>query len=372
MGFFLVGRGREAGDLRLISSELYPTRSEALDALTVLSGDPAFAHRDAEVFVVDLDSGVPVLLVAAAPVAEAVPAGPEPEATPEADTEPEPDAEPEAELEAEPEREARAEEGAADDAGVWEAPVEVESAIAEAVSEAADADDLAGALKRAAGALESEGIVAPESIGPSEPVSVLDQPWLAEIGEESSEESVEPEAEPEPQAEPEAEPEPEPEPEAEPEAEPEPEAEAAWPWDTATGSEAGEAAVFVPDPFEEPAADVGNPFVVTGEDDTVVRTVVMGAYAEESVPAPVAAESAAVNEPAGVAGQDTEIDSILADLGPVETPEPAQAAAPEPVSTEGETSIEDLTCDDCVYVNTCPNKEGLDPAKCGNFQWRSV
>ena len=27
--------------------------------------------------------------------------------------------------------------------------------------------------------------------------------------------------------------------------------------------------------------------------------------------------------------------------------------------------------DDCVYVNTCPNKADLEPADCGSFQWKS-
>jgi hypothetical protein len=29
------------------------------------------------------------------------------------------------------------------------------------------------------------------------------------------------------------------------------------------------------------------------------------------------------------------------------------------------------TCDDCVYVNTCPKVGESLPAQCGSFQWRS-
>lgn len=32
----------------------------------------------------------------------------------------------------------------------------------------------------------------------------------------------------------------------------------------------------------------------------------------------------------------------------------------------------DPQCADCVYVSTCPNKEGADPVTCGNFQWKVV
>jgi len=407
MGFFLLGRGREAGELRLISTEVFAGRSEAIEALTKLSGEPEFEHRDAEVFVLDLDTGMPVVLVASAAPAAAEPVIVEPAAE-----------EPEAEVEV---AEEPASEEPEADAGVWEAPIEpIEPAVAEAMEaeasaepgEAADdlaeeqGDGLAGALKRAAGALESEGIVAPESIGPaemaepevepdaeSEPETieeVLDQPWLAETGEPAADDSapilknaLDLEQEFEPVAEPVAEPDAEPEPDAEVATEPVAEpavsegADAAWPWDTAsaTASEepssadestdvvdvpagdtpaAADVSAFVPDPFEEPATDPGDYLKVQIGDDSssMGRTVVMGAYAEETAAEP---------EPQAASGTDTEIDSMLADLGRVGD------AGDSPGS-----DLADLTCEDCVYVNTCPNKEGLDPSKCGNFQWRSV
>jgi len=429
MGFFLLGRGRTAGELRLISTEVFPGRSEAIEALTRLSGEPDFGHGDAEVFVLDLDAGMPVVLVApAAPKVVAEPVAEEPPVVTE--TAPE-----------EPLQDAAQSEALVDaDAGVWEAPVEpIEPAVVEAMeaeaqieaeaemeAEAApvedvepaepvaeEASDLAGALKRAAGALESEGIVAPESIGPAEKVeaatgaddieSVLDQPWLAETGvpeatdtglrsaldlEQEFEPVVAPMAEFTTAPGPSDEPKPVIAPAAESDAAPEPEAElepaqtdapdASWPWDTA-GSSASEepaaaeapsedtaaqdadlasipepVAAFVPDPFEEPAPDPGDYLKVQiGDDSSAMgRTVVMGAYAEETDTG---------GEAPSVAEGDTEIDSMLADLGRVgDTP-----------GSPG-SDLADLTCDDCVYVNTCPNKEELDPSKCGNFQWRSV
>ncbi|MDO8986687.1 MAG: hypothetical protein Q7V14_00485, partial [Coriobacteriia bacterium] len=74
--------------------------------------------------------------------------------------------------------------------------------------------------------------------------------------------------------------------------------------------------------------------------------------------------------PAALVDDDNEIDSILADLGPVETPALTAEAAGVPHTAGSPT--EGLTCDDCVYVNTCPNQEGLDPATCGNFQWKTA
>ncbi|MDP2232746.1 MAG: hypothetical protein Q8K89_03850 [Actinomycetota bacterium] len=383
MGFFLLGRGRDTGDLRLISSELYSNRADALDALTFMSGEPTFEHRDAEVFVLDLDSGVPILLVStpAAPVAAIVEATPD-EAPAEDEAETTPDDAPVEEPV----------DDTAHDAGVWEAPSEV---VDDTPAEEPEGTGLAGALKRATGALESEGIVAPDSIGPaaieenSELPSVLDQPWLAETDEEDDPSTPEvpiTQAEPEAawpwdtaadkgtepvaaavfEAEAESEPEPEPIIEAEPEpvieAEAEPEAPAV-PVEPVL-----EVPAYVPDPFEEPASDPDDflKLISTDDSSSAGRTVVMGAYADESAPESV--DEAPL--PAALVDDDNEIDSILADLGPVETPALTAEAAVEPLAAGSPT--DGLTCDDCVYVNTCPNQEGLDPATCGNFQWKTA
>lgn len=381
MGFFLLGRGRDTGDLRLISSELYSNRADALDALTLLSGEPTFEHRDAEVFVLDLESGVPILLVStpAAPVvaivetpSDEVPAIDEVE-TPPDDT---------------PAKEPI--DDTAHDAGVWEAPSEL---VDDTPAEEPEKAGLAKALKQATGALESEGIVAPDSIGPAaieaspEPISVLDQPWLAEAdAEEDSSQPEEPIAQVEPEAawpwdtaadkgapaEPVAaanvEAEPETEPVGEPESEPVVEAEVEPEAPVAPAEPTGDIPAYVPDPFEEPANDPDDflKLISTDDSSSATRTVVMGAYADESA-------QQAVDEtplPAALVDDDGEIDSILADLGPVETPALVAEVAGEPLAAASLT--EGLTCDDCVYVNTCPNQDGRDPATCGNFQWKSV
>ncbi|MDZ4180151.1 MAG: hypothetical protein U1E29_13115, partial [Coriobacteriia bacterium] len=200
MAFYLLAKSRSTGEMSLIAPLTYDSRQAALDSLSALSADPAFAHADSEVFVADLDVAVPILVVASA--------RPEPVGQPV-----EPDSEDEPELQ-EP------------GAGVWEAPTSVESVhlepgagdpveeevitvepiVAEALAaepaaealaveelpltpyeqsdpvldavlestepsgpsaDQAETHDLGSALKRAAGALESEGIIAPESVGPA-------------------------------------------------------------------------------------------------------------------------------------------------------------------------------------------------------------
>lgn len=40
---------------------------------------------------------------------------------------------------------------------------------------------------------------------------------------------------------------------------------------------------------------------------------------------------------------------------------------------EGEPlNMNQYTCDDCVYVSTCPNQHQKKPSECGSFQWKSM
>jgi hypothetical protein len=49
----------------------------------------------------------------------------------------------------------------------------------------------------------------------------------------------------------------------------------------------------------------------------------------------------------------------------------AEAPAPEPVVPPREpASMDEYVCDDCVYVETCPNKDQRLPKDCGSFQWK--
>lgn len=375
MGFFLVGR-TIGGDLALISPEVFGSRQEALAALTAISADPAFAHRESEVFVGNLDQATPIVLMAPA----AAPAAQEPSGEDAVESDEIAEALPE-ELDQEP---STLDDQPASDAGVWEAPE------AEAEAEPEAGEDLAGALKRAAGALESEGIVAPDSIGPEPVVSEAAAaetawPWDSAPAAESeivAEVALEPESEDvdEPIAaavEELAEQPVEELAEAPVEAEAIAEEVAVEPAEESIDSQepVAEVAAYVPDPFEEPSVDGGDIVSLRADDETVSlgRPVVMGAYSESAFEAVV--------EPASVAGpgeaeesaepitesdsDDSDIDSldgILADLEPIE---------PVPAGFAGTDSGEPLTCADCVYEQTCPNKEGLDPSQCGNFQWKA-
>ena len=37
----------------------------------------------------------------------------------------------------------------------------------------------------------------------------------------------------------------------------------------------------------------------------------------------------------------------------------------------GDLDLDGYTCDDCVYVNTCPKVGQSTPKECGSFQWKS-
>jgi hypothetical protein len=102
-----------------------------------------------------------------------------------------------------------------------------------------------------------------------------------------------------------------------------------WPWET--GEEAvGEAAA---------AQDAGEPAVA------------------DAVPAGAA--------PLGVVDPQGVTAAVAAGARPQE---PADDRSYEP----GALNMNEYTCADCVYVNTCPNQHQKAPAACGSFQWKSV
>lgn len=165
------------------------------------------------------------------------------------------------------------------------------------------------------------------------------------------------------------------------------------------------------DPLEEPAVD--DEGIVQAPPDPVGmhRPLVMGEYADESpsdraeqphtdalsrpsdaeIPAhpaaddPADAASAVVGIPVEPMGaRDVEPASAAGPLeDPSEEPEadepPTEPEMPELVSVAtpftgpepaDPTDIAEYTCDDCVYVNTCPKHHDSEPAQCGSFQWR--
>jgi hypothetical protein len=394
MAFFLLGRSEDGG-LSLLSDAAFESRQDALAELGRITADPVFDRWSDEVVLIDIDAGTPVLLVR--PAETAVPPtaalDSESEELPEAEQQPEPavfaaiaDEEPD---------EAPAEEPAAAE------PVDENAAAAVEVD---GMDSLRDAIARTTEHMEASGIVAPESIGPAE--ESTDEGYSAQELAGSDPDSVEPPSVPAPEP-------------------------PAWPWATTPESGAGSdgapadvvepPASFVLDGLEDPAVDAGGSLITASIDDEALaanRPVILGAYGEESadeapteraVDPATTLEEGADDEEADAPDQgdgivaatedvpesDEESDFIVLDQAPEEpeTPpvadhadsapangldldaiEPADAVlAPAPGNADSDGDVPALSsyvCDDCVYVDTCPNKDQRRPEDCGSFQWK--
>jgi hypothetical protein len=108
---------------------------------------------------------------------------------------------------------------------------------------------------------------------------------------------------------------------------------------------------------------------VSAEDNSLVELqVILGEYG--TVPSEAAESSGVGDEGAAVEGLSAEavIEALAAETGeaPVEPPEAPKVYEP------GGLDISTYTCDDCVYVETCPKAKQDGPATCGSFQWKSV
>lgn len=362
MSFFVVERSATDGALRVPVPQASATREAALEALSaaVAAGT---ATIDGEIFVVDLDAAVPVLLM---PGAAAAPAPP-----------------------------------------IEEQAVYASWAEAVTDTEPSEGEALADALKRAASSLESEGIVAPESIESvaraqettpwasgapavvAEPVSALEavgsetpaglpddelateapvEPGLAELsaaldglgGENLSSEAPEGES---------------------------------WPWANVAPvdevAEGGESA-------DEPEADEEQRDLIAetvaslqaettedvslltpvedGADAFIPKPVILGDYDETETDeavlepeAPVPDEPDSPEEPIQEAAEDEGPD--LAEPGGV--PDAPDESLTPGYEAAGELDLAAYTCDDCIYANTCPKVGQSTPAECGSFQWKA-
>jgi len=431
MAFFLLGRVDDT--LRLLCPDTFSSRQEALAALSSVTAEPGFDLWDAEVLLLETDSGTPVLLVRPQIVTVEAAVDVEAPVIDELDEEPlETVVTDEVEIEVATaevsptdigplgEADAGDEEPivVADDDPATEVRVEVGSesiptvevdvapepmvaveddAITDAIMEDLEAEEqsAAGALRealaRTTAQMEADGIVAPESIGA--PASDA------------------------------------------PDSDAAPTVDKEWPWDVATEPEpliAPEIA-FVLGELEEPSLDDGSILRGSIDDDTfaAARPVIMGSYAEprdaspsEVLPAddlPVepmgltelAPAAAPLPGPSGFAVPvvsdasdiieleppvEEETDSPVSDSSealPVDDEDPADRDisdfildldtphVPETVTEPAEEIVgqtpgvfDDMpgvvenTCDDCVYEDTCPNRDQRLPKDCGSFSWR--
>jgi hypothetical protein len=381
MRFFLVARDPDNGAVRLIEDGTYPRRQDALDALgPAVDADASLEAQ--ELYLVDLDQIAPVVLYRAA--ASAAPQGepiadawmsPAEEPTAPVETPEEPVAEePVAEdlvVEEPVEGEPVVEEPVAEEPAEEESTVEptadeiaADVAVEEAVLEGpaplwvpdesapiaeAEPDGLADALRRAATRLESEGIVAPPS--------VEEFAARGSLGARTGESDVEVAA---------AE-------QADPEAVPV-STEVEEPTDVEVAAAPGVAA-FEPVGIAEPGLE--DVVVLTPVDESLPRPLIVGEYAIDSV---TDAEDLTLSEIEELAGrlegaavaQPADDDESITDLLAEPTPEAPVEPVEEKVYEPGGLDISSYSCEDCVYVVTCPKAKQESPATCGSFQWKSV
>lgn len=376
MAFFVLDKDPHSGVLRLPVDAVFATREEALAALSAAVG-AGDATVTGQVYVVDLETALPVLVMPTVPSPAATVAPPAPpiaEPEPEAeaaevesgDAEPTPDAEPEvvwAEQEAE-----EAEPTTEDEQS--EVPVNGETAQGEpptaegidlgVFGAAAGGVSLADALKRAATSLEDEGIVAPASIS-ADDFALEDELLAATDGiaadvpdaVASTARTV-----------------------AEPMSALDREpaevltAPADWPWSNVEA-------------FTEEVVDEDE--LVVEDTDLVPSTSDLLDTAQDAIEAPLPVsgfdqgESLITSAPP--VGEEAYLPRPVilgdyADAGVVVPAEPVESL-PEPAVTEigyeptGDLDLSAYTCNDCVYSNTCPKVGEVTPAECGTFQWRS-
>jgi pilus assembly protein FimV len=378
MAFFLIGKSPD-NDLTLLSSAPFDSRQDAMATLSKLTAEAGFDRWDDEVFVVDLESGVPVLLVRPQATTQATP----PEAEIVEPAEGGADAW-EADLPAAPPASPVATSTVASE----EEPVAEETSLEPAAVALNDTDEeLRAAILRTTQQMSAEGIVPPESAG-LKPAEAEQTPQ----GEDQPE--VAPEATTEPET-----------PEATAETAEAPEsAPAAWPWappgqpassedelpDAAeVYSALAEPVVETQPPADEEPAPAYDSLVspITGAREPMSATAPSAADSDSDFildldaiePSPAeegpaaeepTAEQAPEPRPATLTEDSTGEEASEKAAGEAESPE---ASSDEPAETPAapfSTPLTEYTCEDCVYVVTCPNRDQRQPKDCGSFQWK--
>ena len=161
-----------------------------------------------------------------------------------------------------------------------------------------------------------------------------------------------------------------------------------WPWDVSEDEPAAEAEAPTEEPapspslggvilegLEEPAIDAGGSLIASTIDDdglAAARPVILGAYGERAVDVEIddeetvgpIPESVPETEAEGEAEKADDSDFIILGDGS-EAPDPQT-----PDVTTEDSPLSSYTCNDCVYVETCPNKDQRRPEDCGSFQWK--
>jgi hypothetical protein len=382
MPFMLLGKGPE-DDIWLLCHSLMASRREALDELSRITADPGFTDWDAEVFVLDLDQAAPVLLVRPG-VAQS--AEPETEHTVETATQEHGAVSLRAgtatvgDKDSVSSDEPQAAGTAADyaDADLTavllglteeeEFALGEERELPEAHVEVLHASEFVDATW--ADAVADSGSEPPETLPPDmtlqatedveasvvrAPMSVRDYVPASLEGLADAEDDVMTSDE-----------------SAVAELELETPPAGSWPW--SLGVEAQDD-LSIPLDLEEATA----PQLEMNQDDLTGDVVTEDAVAQDSIEHDLLAERVAAEAPA-VAEQAPEDESTTTEVPEVdsdfvnleEEPVDETPPAPEPPGYQRDNTGGDfaMTCNDCIYVETCPHAGERDPASCGSFQWR--
>ncbi len=376
MSYFVIEFDAVTGSVSVPVPRVFESREVALEELAGAIAAGLVSVRG-QVMVVDLTSGVPVLMM------------PGVTAAPPASVEPEPLEGSERQLETEPEAAEAAETPAVPE------PEPMDESTADAVYSipgAADVDEsgpdfdepsaegsvvLADALRRAATSLEEEGVIAPESIGGEADEAVpaaIDWPWETVAAEAPSGLADDDRL------------------------------------ITSGPLDGGEAympkPVIMGDyanvlPIVEPAsADDDEPFSTIHEspleeaaqaDDEPVSAIAEAAAALGALGASAGSSTGPAEPMSALHDPFGEHTTVLDLEEPSEMAQPDEAAVPEPSDTvssiagesildageetgyeaSGGVDLATYTCNDCVYANTCPKVGQAAPADCGSFQWRA-
>ncbi len=374
MAFALLQSDPSTGALSLLVDRAFDTRDEAVSYLR--TEPPA---DDQETFLVDLGMSAPVVIVPVEAAAEPpavsgeeteVSAG---ETSPSTVTEPATPAPP--------------------IAGAWEAPAEE---AVEATPEEPEEVDSQEPEEVASQEPAEESLEEPEASTPTEQSDLLAALQDATVGmlrEESREESFEEVADVEEVVEPEVVGPEVVEPEVvgttasegvpAGEGAPGKEGVSAWPWDVAPSAEQefrpvimGEYAGDEDTPPTEGAyadaeaqPDEGQPVDEVREPRGALPTHTALGRATEPVPG---SEPEDVEPSPGETAPPprTEPPPGASELSDEEAPAAAFTEPPKAYEP-GEMDIDSYTCEDCVYVETCPKRGEMTPSSCGSFQWRA-
>ena len=382
MSYFVVERSGDGGELRIPLPTAYETREAAIRALSAATGSGSVTLTG-EVFIADLGSAVPVLLMAAVAPAPAAEAPAEEQAAEVTVDESQAKVEEVAELEVaeavEIDESLEAAEAEPGDFIIEEATAEPavldESATDEVYTSWAPIPDvttggaaLASAIKRATTTLEDEGVVAPESVlaqveadeSPDEEASDSEGALVEAAADQGTDIETSPE----------------------------------WPWANIESYEvpAGDSeptdevlerdedlVKTVTEPvgvavFDQNIKDIveslgGDAPIITsappeGEETYMPHPVILGDYADPSSE-PVEIDAA------GDAGLAEKEPDVRADADTQAAADASSAPLVSGYAPTGDLDLGEYTCQDCVYSNTCPKVGQVAPAECGSFQWKS-